>query len=184
MPEGAQVATNTGQFCYATPCNLRMERNRHFELTVMKQGYRTTKARVRPKVSGTGLAVSVLGNAMIGGALGFTVDWIYGAPFDLKPDHLDVQMERLVTLGVSLSDPATLSADDEDVQGVTVSNVVAGSVAERAGFRTGDRLTMLNGRTVGDPRGLVDALTSIQPDTLVQASVVRAGRTANIDLQF
>jgi len=182
-PDDAQVATSAGPSCDTTPCVLRMKRKRDFDVTISKRGYKPTRAHVASEVSGGGVAVTLVGNAVLGGPIGMTVDALDGAPMRLKPNRLNVGLERLVTLGVTLAGP-TVVGGTARAQGVRIGSVVPRSAAERSGLRTGDTLTKLNGRWVNSPGDLVDALTSIQPATLAPATIVRTNGASEIAIQF
>src|SRR5204863_9265976 len=64
----------------------------------------------------------------------------------------------------------------KEVRGVLVNSVTPGSPAEKAGIRTGDVITALNGSPVNDPNTLRNRIASTPPGTDVTLTVVREGK--------
>jgi serine protease Do len=66
--------------------------------------------------------------------------------------------------------------------GVTISNVVAGTPAEKAGLQTGDTITHVNGKPVKNGDELVSLISAAKPGNKVGLTYVRDGqqREANV----
>ncbi|MGH9570563.1 MAG: trypsin-like peptidase domain-containing protein, partial [Candidatus Angelobacter sp.] len=60
--------------------------------------------------------------------------------------------------------------------GVTISNVVAGTPAEKAGLQTGDTITAVNGKPVKSGDELVSIISSVKPGNKVDLAYVRNGQ--------
>src|ERR687889_144931 len=67
-----------------------------------------------------------------------------------------------------------------DDRGVLVASVEPGSPAEKAGFRTGDVVTQLNGKPVESGRDLSRSVAAMKPGTQAPATVVRDGKTQEL----
>ncbi|KXU33901.1 hypothetical protein AXK12_00640 [Cephaloticoccus capnophilus] len=63
-------------------------------------------------------------------------------------------------------------------QGALVTDVTSGSPADKAGFKSGDIITKVNGRPIADSRRLQLAIVRLAPGTEVQIEYVRDGETA------
>jgi hypothetical protein len=92
-PPGAAVKTSTGFTCEATPCTFKMSRKDEFDVTVTKTGFKPWTGKVTHEISGAGGA-GFLGNALIGGVIGAGVDATSGAMLDVKPNPLNVTLEK------------------------------------------------------------------------------------------
>ncbi|HST90836.1 MAG TPA: trypsin-like peptidase domain-containing protein [Brevundimonas sp.] len=66
-------------------------------------------------------------------------------------------------------------------QGVVVSQVYPGGPADRAGLREGDIITAVDGAEVNDQSGLNYRVGTREPNDTVQVTVLRDGRTQQID---
>lgn len=91
-PSGAQVKTSNQFACDATPCSFKMSRKSEFDVTVSKEGYKTTTHFITNKMSGAGGA-GMAGNVLVGGIIGAGVDVYTGASKDLTPNPLVIVME-------------------------------------------------------------------------------------------
>jgi hypothetical protein len=91
-PPGAQAALSTGQSCEATPCTLKLPRKHAFSVTLSMPGYQTTTHEVRNPWSRRGTTEGIVGNAILGGAIGIGVDAATGANRDFVPNPLQVTM--------------------------------------------------------------------------------------------
>ena len=91
---------------------------------------------------------------------------------------IDEGVVRRGRLGVTVqtidSDLAS-SLELDDVQGAIVSDVVAGSAADRAGLRRGDVVRSLNGQPIADSNALRNRIASSQPGSFVTIGIVRDG---------
>ncbi len=77
-------------------------------------------------------------------------------------------------LGILLGD----EVDIDGGAGVRVADVVKGGPAERAGLRTGDVITALDGQPLGDDpaRGIMDRMADVEPGDTVSVSYQRDDR--------
>ena len=69
-----------------------------------------------------------------------------------------------------------------DSRGALVSNVQAGSGAEKAGILPGDVIRSFNGTAVGDPGELAPMVGALRPGERVRLGVFRDGRERNVDV--
>ena len=114
-PPSASVTTTNGFSCEATPCTFKMLHKAEFDVTVSKPGYKPYRGHVIHQVSkGGGLGMA--GNVLVGGAVGVVVDVASGAMLELKPNPLNVVLERDETA----SGPAD-SSHAQAVQGGSVA---------------------------------------------------------------
>jgi len=67
-----------------------------------------------------------------------------------------------------------------DLRGVLVNSVEAGGPAERAGIRTGDIITAVNGTRVGDANALRNHIAGTAPGSDVTLTIVRDGREQQV----
>jgi hypothetical protein len=72
-------------------------------------------------------------------------------------------------------------ADDEDA-GVVVQQVLAGSPAEKAGLKVGDRLLTLDDRWTDSLVDLFRATEVLKPDVVIEAKIQRDGKPMTIKL--
>ncbi len=94
-PSGAVVTTSTGLRCDSTPCTFpKVKRDSEFEVTVAKDGYKTTTHRITHQTSGSGGA-GMAGNVILGGLIGAVVDANNGATQELVPNPLRVTLETI-----------------------------------------------------------------------------------------
>lgn len=113
-PSGALVQTSNGLGCAATPCSLRVSRKVGFVATISKPGYKPMNVNVSNDLS-TGGGVAFLGNAVIGGLLGATVDIATGAIYDPSPNNLNLVLQRDFSqgFGEQLLPPPPMFASEE-----------------------------------------------------------------------
>lgn len=105
-PDGARAVLSTGEVCEATPCTFRRSRNEAFAVVVSRPGYVTEEHQVRNPWSGKGATTGMVGNAILGGAIGVGIDAATGANRDLTPNPL------MVTLTPEPAPPAEPPAPD------------------------------------------------------------------------
>lgn len=91
-PDGARAVLSTGEVCEATPCTFRRSRNEAFTVVVSRPGYVTEEHQIRNPWSGKGATTGMVGNAILGGAIGVGIDAATGANRDLTPNPLMVTL--------------------------------------------------------------------------------------------
>jgi hypothetical protein len=93
-PPGAAVKTTNGFECKSTPCSIKMSRKAEFTATITKDGYKPLQIQVTHKI-GSGGGAGMAGNVLVGGLIGVGVDATSGAMFDLTPNPVSVNLEKL-----------------------------------------------------------------------------------------
>ena len=93
-PAGAQVRTDVGLSCPATPCEIKVPRKSEFTATFVKEGFKDQRQFVAAKFSGGG-AAGLAGNVLVGGVVGVGVDAATGATMDHSPNPVFVKMEPI-----------------------------------------------------------------------------------------
>lgn len=78
-----------------TPCVLQVKRIDRLAVTMTKAGYETESFPITPQASGEGVGGSVLGNALIGGAIGLVVDSASGSMLDHCPNPVRVTLRAV-----------------------------------------------------------------------------------------
>lgn len=79
-------------------------------------------------------------------------------------------------LGVTMQDAGTANGD----RGVSITEVVRGGPAARAGLRPGDVVTAVNGQAVEDSRNMLRAVAAIPPGQVAHLAVRRQGRELDV----
>ncbi|HVU24452.1 MAG TPA: DegQ family serine endoprotease [Opitutus sp.] len=116
-----------------------------------------------------------------------------GIGFAIPSDMAQNVMEQLVTkgkvvrgfLGVTVQDITPALADEFNVkthEGAIVAEVVRGGPAAKAGLKSGDVITKLDGKDVADARRLKLASGELEPGAKVSLGYVRDGKTQTTDL--
>lgn len=114
-----------------------------------------------------------------------------GIGFSIPSNMAKSVMEQLLKdgkvhrgmLGVNIqpiSEDTAKALDLKDTSGVLVSNVQAGSAAEKAGVKRGDIITAVNGEKIDDPNVLRNKIAGTMPGTSIKLSIVRDGNTEEI----
>jgi serine protease Do len=85
-------------------------------------------------------------------------------------------------LGVIVEDLDPDEHEKWDRAGVSVTQVISGSPAARAGLRPGDVLLRLNDRRVESSRDLQRGISELPPNTKVTLDVIREGRRFQVEL--
>ncbi len=88
-------------------------------------------------------------------------------------------------LGVMIQDVNPTLAkefDLKDTKGALVSDVTPKSPAEKAGLKSGDVITELDGKRIADSRNLKLEVAKIKPDETVPLKIWRDGKTRTIDV--
>lgn len=89
-PAGAHVDLSTGETC-VTPCRLELPRAVAFQARVSMPGYATQVIPVASRANAGG-AVGFLGNGVVGGIVGASVDLDSGAMRRLLPNPLRARL--------------------------------------------------------------------------------------------
>jgi hypothetical protein len=92
IPEGAAIKTSNGHSCTATPCEFKVKRKEEFTIFAEKAGYKPARLDVKTKMSGKGFAATV-GNGLIGGIVGVSIDAHNGATLDHHPNPAILTLE-------------------------------------------------------------------------------------------
>ncbi len=99
-------------------------------------------------------------------------------------DHGEVRRSRLgVTIQPVTADIAR-SLGLDTVKGALVNNVEAGSPAAQAGLAAGDVITKFNGQVLDSGNDLRNLVASTAPGSKASVTVVRDGRTKDVDVQL
>jgi Do/DeqQ family serine protease len=142
---------------------------------------------VRGQVIGINTAI-VAGNSGPGGESSFI-----GIGFAIPSNTAKHVMEDLIKtgkvsrgyLGVSirsLDEGLAKQFKIPDTSGALVQDVTPGGPADKAGFKNGDVIRKLDGRTVQDSEQLIATVTNINPGTEVKLDIIRDGQPMTIHL--
>jgi serine protease Do len=119
-----------------------------------------------------------------------------GIGFSIPSNMAKSVMEQLVKdgkvhrgmLGVNIqnvTEAVAKSLELKDAKGVLVSNVKAGSAADKAGIKRGDIITAINGEAIEDSNILRNKVAGTAPGTDIKVTVLRDGKqeefTAKLD---
>ncbi len=74
--------------------------------------------------------------------------------------------------------------DAEDGKGVSVMDIVPGSVAEKAGLKKGDVILTFDGEAVNDAEELVEKVNDARNKGKVPVTILREGKNQNLDLRI
>ena len=74
--------------------------------------------------------------------------------------------------------------DAEDGKGVTILSVDDSSAAQKAGLKTGDQITAVDGETVKDAEDLADKVGDAHDKISIKATVLRSGTSQDIEIRI
>jgi Do/DeqQ family serine protease len=118
-----------------------------------------------------------------GGSIGIG----FAIPSNMSKSVMEQLLEngkvRRGMLGVNIQDINSDLAETlelADASGVIVSNVRAGSAAEKAGVKRGDIIVKINGEKVEDGNGLRNKVASTSPNTEITLTIVRENKEQNL----
>lgn len=114
-----------------------------------------------------------------------------GIAFSIPSNMAKSVMEQLIKdgkvrrgmLGINIqnvTDELARSLDMEQRSGVIVSNVRAGSAAEKAGLKRNDLIVAINGEKIDDSNVLRNKVASSTPGTEIKISVMREGKQVDL----
>jgi serine protease Do len=90
-------------------------------------------------------------------------------------------------LGVSIQPVTPEIAESlgvDEASGALVADPQEGAPAQKAGIRSGDIITAVNGKEVSDPRELARVIAGIDPGTKVEISYLRRGKERTVDIKL
>jgi serine protease Do len=88
-------------------------------------------------------------------------------------------------MGVSLEEiKPDLAEQFGTTHGALVTDVNPGTPADKAGLKSGDVITKLNGKPVDDPAGLHLAVSELPPGTSVSLDYLRDGKTSTVTMKL
>lgn len=156
------------------------------------ESYIQTDAAINPGNSG-GALVNMNGELIgINTAIASRTGGNQGIGFAIPVEMVRTVMSDLISfgevrrgwLGVTLqelSDELRLQFGvDEGVQGVVVSDVLAGTPASGSGFQRGDIITAMDGGPVHSVASLRNRIASTHPETRVTFTLLREGRSRDV----
>ncbi|MEM1300766.1 MAG: translation initiation factor 2 [Pseudomonadota bacterium] len=116
-PTGAAVTTSIGPAC-TTPCTLKFDRRDTFTAT-FKLGEQEKQVFVDTEIAGEGVAVSGVGNALLGGVIGVGVDVATGAGLNHTPNPVSVTFDTVPTEAEASVESATEAESATEVESAT-----------------------------------------------------------------
>jgi serine protease Do len=126
-----------------------------------------------------GINSQILSSGQNGGSIGIG----FSIPSNMAKSVMEQLLKngkvRRGMLGVNIqniTEDVAKSLDLKDTKGVLVSNVRAGSAAEKAGIKRGDIITAINGEKVEDGNVLRNKVASTMPGTDIKLTVIRDGQ--------
>jgi Do/DeqQ family serine protease len=100
---------------------------------------------------------------------------------------IDTGTVRRAQLGVSAQTITSALASSlglTEVRGALVSDISAGSAAEKAGLHRGDVILAVDGQPVADSNALRNRIASTKPGTSVVLTIVRDGNEQSVDVKL
>ena len=126
-------------------------------------------------------------NSQIMSTTGASIGIGFAIPSNMAKNVMDQLIRRGKVergqLGVTvqpLTSDLAASLGVKNTHGVLVNSVVAGSAADKAGVKSGDAITALNGKTVDDPNSFRNAIASSPPGTDVTLTIFRNGQQQQV----
>jgi putative serine protease PepD len=105
-----------------------------------------------------------------------------GLGFAIPIDQARRTAQQLIATGKASYPVIGAKVDLQFEGGAKVSEVTTGSPAERAGIRTGDVITTIEGQTVTSAEALIVAIRTHRPGETVRLGFERDGRTHNVSV--
>lgn len=91
-PDDAQIWID-GAKMGSTPTKLTLSRKHEHILLIKKDGFKDATVTIDNSTSAW-----IIGNIIFGGIIGCGVDFITGGAYDLKPDRVDINMNKIAEL--------------------------------------------------------------------------------------
>ncbi len=143
-------------------------------------------------VSLSGELIGINSQILSGGQSGGNIGIGFAIPSNMAKNVLEQILKdgkvRRGQLGINiqnLTDDVAKSLDLNDTKGVLVTNVRAGSAAEKAGIKRGDIITAINGEKVEDGNSLRNKVAGTTPGADTKVTLLRDGKeqevTAKLD---
>jgi serine protease Do len=130
-----------------------------------------------------GELIGINSQILSGGAGGGNIGIAFSIPSNMAKSVMDQLLKdgkvRRGMLGVNIqniTDDLAESTGLEQRSGVVVSNVRAGSAAEKAGVKRNDVITAVNGEKIDDTNVLRNKIAGTLPGTEVKLTILRDGR--------
>ncbi|MCK5737408.1 MAG: trypsin-like peptidase domain-containing protein, partial [Spirochaetaceae bacterium] len=157
--------------------------------------YLQTDASINPGNSGGALVNlngEVIGiNSFIASTSGGNIGLGFAIPINNArraiDDFIDKGSVEYAWLGVNMGDLNDILADELDLEGkmgAFIYNVYGESPAMNGGILPGDLITSMAGRTIEDSDDLSRTVSSLLPDQNVSLTLIRDGKTMNINLRL
>ncbi|HEU4948163.1 MAG TPA: trypsin-like peptidase domain-containing protein [Kribbella sp.] len=103
-----------------------------------------------------------------------------GLGFAIPIDQARRTAQQLIASGKASYPVIGANVDMQFQGGARISEVTTGSPAQRAGLRTGDVITSINGQTVDTAEALIVAIRTHQPGESVRLNFERGGRSRQV----
>jgi putative serine protease PepD len=150
-----------------------------------------TDAAINPGNSG-GPLVDLNGNvvgidsaiASLGAAQGSTQSGSIGLGFAIPIDQAKRIADELIKTGHATHPQLGVSVSDNADGGALVGDVTSGGAADKAGIKSGDVITAVNGHVVDSADALVADIRSSAPGSTVSVSYTRGGQTTTVSVKL
>jgi len=106
---------------------------------------------------------------------------------DVMPDLVDGGRVKRGWLGVGIqpmTEALAKSFDAPDAKGALVTRVYEDTPANEAGLRKGDIITAVNGKAIGNDRGLSETIAALDPGQEAKLSVWRDGKELELAVEL
>lgn len=107
----------------------------------------------------------------------------FAVPIDLIKAEI-AQLEHGVQVSHAYLGVELASTSETGQAGATVQSVLSGTPAARAGLKTGDRITAVDGTPITSASALTAAIAEMHPGEHVTLTLVRGGRTRTIAVKL
>mgnify|MGYP001770837685 CR=1 FL=1 len=131
----------------------------------------------------SGELIGINSQILAGGPAGGNIGIGFAIPSNMAKSVMEQLLKdgrvRRGMLGINIQNLTGDTAEAlgvEDTSGVLVSNVRAGSAAEKAGIKRGDVITAINGEKIEDSNTLRNKVAGTLPGTEIKLTVLRKGQ--------